>query len=325
MATTADGTNGGAAAADAVRLATAPLRVPLAAGGRLLEPVRRNLRREVRRSLGVPAAPPRRAHDGRRHAAGHAGASPFLPADSVVRHVHGDLPAMSIGGLAALLLQMLHPLTMAGVADHSSYKEDPIGRLRRTASFIGATTFGSVDEAAGAIEEVREVHRRVHGRAPDGRRYSATDPELVTWVHVAGSYCFLRASQLYGPRHLSRSEEDRYYAATASVARALGARWVPETGDEVHAYLKRMRPELYAGPQALDARNFLLRGVARRPNDRAVHAVVAAGAIGVLPRWARDELRIPAVPLADTLLVRPVTQTFCAALRWTLRPEQPDA
>lgn len=327
MATTADDAAPGTVAAGAVRLATAPFRLPLAAGGRLLEPVRANLRREVRRSLGVPG-PSRHVH-GARRAAGAAGEAareaPFLPVDSVARHVHADLPAMSIGGLAALLLQMLHPLTMAGVAEHSSYKEDPIGRLRRTAAFIGATTFGTAGEAARAIDEVREVHRRVHGRAPDGRRYSATDPDLVTWVHVAGCYCFLRASQLYGPRRLSRSEEDGYYAATAPVARALGARWVPETSDEIDAYLRRMRPALYAGPQALDARNFLLRGVARRPNDRAVHAVVAAGALGVLPRWAREELQIPAVPLADALVVRPLTQTFCAALRWTLRPEPPAA
>lgn len=268
----------------------------------------------------MPAHPPRRTGP-----AGGPGAAPFLSPGSVARHVHGDLPAMSVGGLAALLLQTLHPLTMAGVAEHSSYKEDPIGRLRRTASFIAATTFGTVEEAERALEEVRAVHLRVRGRAPDGRRYSANDPELLTWVHVAGSSCFLRASQLYGPRRLSAAEQDSYYAETAPVARALGARWVPESADEVEAYLQRLRPQLYAGPQAIDARNFLLRGVARRPNDRLVYGVVAAGALAALPRWARSALGVPAPPLLDELVVRPAAQVFCAALRWTLQPERPQA
>jgi len=310
-----------------MKLATAPLRVPFAAGGRLLEPVRADLRREVRRSFGMPAHPPHRIREpGLDGGDGDEEEAVLrLPSESVARHVHADLPAMSIGGLAALLLQTLHPLTMAGVAEHSSYKEHPISRLRRTATFIAATTFGTVAEAQSAIEGVKDVHRRVHGRAPDGRPYSANDPELLTWVHVAGAYCFLTASQLYGPRRLDEEEQDRYYAETAPVARALGAGWVPETRDEVSAYLKRMRPELYAGPQALDARNFLLRGVARRPNDRFVYAVVAAGALDVLPRWAREELEVPTVPLFDMRMTRPVAQAFCGALRWTLQPDSPSA
>lgn len=293
------------------RLATAPFRIPAAVGEALLEPVRADMRRSVRRSLGVPQEPPPRADR-----PGRA----FLPPGGAARQVHGDLPAMMVGGLAALLLQMLHPLTMAGVADHSRYQEDPIGRLRRTASFVGATTFGTVDQAQAAIEVVRQVHLRVNGLAPDGRPYSATDPELLTWVHVAGVYCFLRAAQRYGPRRLSREETDRYYAETAAVAKALGALWVPESADEVEAYLKRMRPDLYAGPQAIEARDFLLRGVARRPNDKLIYSMIVAGALTVLPGWARSELRIPTLRVADELVVAPVTRTFCAALRWTVAP-----
>lgn len=290
---------------------TAPVRVPLEAGAHLLAPVRADLRRSVRRSLGVPAEPPPRSAR-----TGEA----FLPPGSVARTVHGDLPSMVVGGLAALLLQALHPLAMAGVAEHSSYREDPVGRLRRTAAFVGATTFGTVEQAQEAIDAVREVHRHVHGVSPDGRRYSANDPELLTWVHVAETYCFLRASVRYGPRRLDGSDHDRYYEETAAVPRALGARWVPESSGEVEAYLRRVRPELYAGPQALEARDFLLRGVARRANDRVVYAGIVAAALTVLPRWARAELRIPSVPLFDELVVAPPARAFCATLRWTLRP-----
>jgi uncharacterized protein (DUF2236 family) len=292
-------------------LATAPIRVPLAAGQRLAAPLRADLRRSVRRSLGVPGNPPPRAA-----LVGEA----FLPPSGVARRVHGDLPSMVVGGLAALLLQTLHPLAMAGVADHSSYQEDPIGRLRRTASFVGATTFGTVEQAEQAIDQVRQVHRGVHGRAPDGRRYSANDPELLTWVHVAEMHSFLAAAKRYGPARLHAADCDRYFAETAVVARALGARWVPESASEVDAYFRRVRPELYAGEQAIEARDFLLRGVAKRPNDRAVYACILAAALAVLPRWARAELRIPAPPLVDELVVAPVARTVLGTLRWIITP-----
>lgn len=225
---------------------------------------------------------------------------------------------MVVGGLAALMLQTLHPLAMAGVADHSNYKEDAIGRLRRTAAFVGATTFGTVEQAERAIENVRDVHRTVHGRAPDGRRYSANDPELLTWVHVAEVSSFLASAERYGPHRFRAGERDRYYAETAVVARSLGARWVPETANEVEAYLKRIQPELYAGPQAIEARDFLLRGVARKPNDKALYVGIVAAALAVVPRWARAELGIPTPPLVDEVVVVPAARAFCGALRWML-------
>lgn len=289
---------------------TSPLRVPLDVGARLLGPVRADVRRAVRRSLGVPGDPPPRPA---------ASEDAYLAPDSVARLVHADLPSMVVGGLAALLLQTLHPLAMAGVADHSSYKEDPIGRFRRTASFVGATTFGTVEQAQRAIDTVRDVHRHVHGVSPDGRRYSANDPELLTWVHVAETYCFLGASERYGPWHFAARERDRYYEETAVVARALGARWVPRRAAEVEAYFLRVRPDLYAGPQALDARDFLLRGVARRPHDWAVYRAIVAAALTVLPPWARAELRIPSPPLVDACVVAPAARAFCATLRFAIR------
>ena len=185
---------------------------------------------------------------------------------------------------------MLHPLAMAGVAEHSGYREDPLGRLRRTASFVAATTFGTTAEAEAAIAQVHRVHRRVKGTAPDGRPYSAADPELVTFIHVAEVSSFLAASRRYGPRPLTPEQCDRYYEEVAPVALALGATWAPRSVAEVESYLLRVRPDLYAGPQAVAARDWLVRGVARRPAERAVYSLVLAAAVGVLPGWARREL-----------------------------------
>ena len=248
----------------------------------------------------------------------------YLPPDGMARTVHQDLPSMLVGGLGALLLQMLHPLAMAGVAEHSGYREDPLGRLRRTATFVGTTTFGTVADAEVAIARVRRVHRRVHGTAPDGRPYSAHDPELVTFIHVAEVSSFLAASKRYGARPLTPEECDRYYDEVAQVALALGATWVPRSVVEADSYLLRIRPELYAGPQARQARDWLLRGVSRRASDRAVHGLLLAAAVGILPPWAREELGLsvtgPLDLLVDTAAVAPLTRAFSAALRWTVTP-----
>ncbi len=289
-------------------LALAPFRLL----SNLASPIRNDIGRGVRRTFGVSEQQPTgRASDPE---------TAYVHPGSVVRVVHSDIGAMMIGGLAALMLQALHPLAMAGVADHSAYENDAIGRLRRTANFVGATTFGTVEEATTAIRHVQAVHRRVHGVAPDGRPYSASDPELLTWVHAAEMYCFLQATQRYGARRLSPEECDRYYKETARVAIELGAEWVPTSVDEIEAYFLHVRKDLYGGPQALVARDFLVRGVARRPEDRAVYALIAAGGISLLPRWARAKLRIPTLTLVDAAVVTPAARLLCVGLRWAVPP-----
>jgi uncharacterized protein (DUF2236 family) len=279
------------------------------------EVARRELARTVRRAIGLSAEPPPVTTDPDRA---------YLPPGAVARRVHADLPSMLIGGMSALFVQCLHPLAMAGVAEHSNYREDPLGRLRRTAAFVAATTYGTVEQAEEAIERVRRVHRRVHGVAPDGRPYSAEDPALVTFVHVAEVSSFLSAARRFGPRAITPDEADRYLDETAAVARALGATWVPRSELEVESYFGRVRPELYAGPQARQARDWLWRGVGRRPAERAASTLIVAASIGVLPPWARRELRLSATPpldlLVDTVAVTPLTRILSGALRFVVTP-----
>lgn len=292
-------------------LGTVTVRAPLQVLGALAEPVRADLGRDVRRALGVAAEPAPPATDPE---------TSFLPPGGVARRVHADLPSMVYGGLSALLLQSLHPLAMAGVADHSNYAVDPEGRLRRTAEFVGTTTYGTVDEARRAIARVRRVHRRVRGTAPDGRAYSADDPDLVTWVHVAEVSSFLHSAQRFGPHRFTPAECDAYYLEVSVLARELGAGPVPTSVEEVKAYFRRMRPGLGAGPQALAARDFLLRGAARRPEERLLYAVVIGAAVSLLPRWARSELGIPHPPLVDAAAAVPAARMMAAGLRWAAVP-----
>ncbi len=210
---------------------------------------------------------------------------------SAIRRVHAD-SAMFVGGLRALLLQSLHPLAMAGVAGHSGYRSDPWGRLARTSTFLATTTFATADDAQEMIERVRAVHERVRGRTADGRPYRASDPHLLTWVHVAEADSFLAAHQRYGERPLSPAEADEYIAQSARVARALGARVVPETVAELTACLDAYRPELEATPAALDAASFLLREPPLPGPARAPYGLLAAGAVALLPPWAREALDV---------------------------------
>jgi uncharacterized protein (DUF2236 family) len=215
----------------------------------------------------------------------------FTPEDPIWR-VHADA-SMFPGGLAALLLQSLHPLAMAGVAGHSGYKGDPWGRLQRTSHYLAVTTFGTVDDAAQSIEVVRSVHRRVRGKDEHGRPYAADDPHLLRWVHVAEISCFLAAFQAYAATPLTPEESDRYVAQTARSAELLGATDLPMTVAELDGVLASYRPELESTPAAREATRFMLLNPPVPLVVRPGYALIAAGAVALLPTWARHSLRLP--------------------------------
>lgn len=250
----------------------------------------------------------------------HAAPGPrWFAEDRPIRRVHGDA-SMFVGGLRALLLQSLHPLAMAGVAGHSGYRGDPWGRLARTSYFLASTTFGPDAEARETIERIKSVHAVVRGTAPDGRSYSAGDPHLLEWVHVAEIDSFLRAHQRYGSRPLDQAERDGYVADTARVARELGVLDPPETEAALAERLDRFRPELEGTAEARSAARFLLLRPPLALAARAPYALLAAAAVGLLPRWARLPLRLPYLPLAEATVVRGAGTAITAGIRWVMSP-----
>ncbi len=238
--------------------------------------------------------------------------------DSVTWIVHAD-PAMLVGGLRSLLYQTLHPLAMAGVADHSNYREDPLGRLRRTGEFVGITTYGTTAEAETAVEVVRRVHARVRGTAKDGRTYDARDPHLVAWVHCTEVDSFLAAFQRYGRTRLAADEADQYVAEMAVVGEALDGVDLPRSTAALAARLASYDDELAVDRDTLAAVRFLLAPplpLAVRPS----HAVIAAAAVQLLPAAARRRFLLPPMPVTDHLLVRPAARALLATLGWALNP-----
>ncbi|MGA1362885.1 MAG: oxygenase MpaB family protein [Ilumatobacteraceae bacterium] len=249
----------------------------------------------------------------------------WFPDNSPVRTVHSDA-SMFIGGMRALLLQSLHPLAMAGVAEHSDYRNDPWGRLQRTAEFLAATTFGPAELAQHAVDAVRAVHSRVHGVTADGTPYSADDPHLLRWVHVAEIDSFLVAYQAYGAGRLAPHEADGYVAGMARIAHKLGVPAPPLSVRGLHDQLTMFRPELRSSPQSRDAARYLLLEPPLDAAARVPYMLIASAAIATLPAWARAELRLPWLPLADRLVARPVGVLVARAIRWASavnEPQQP--
>jgi uncharacterized protein (DUF2236 family) len=237
--------------------------------------------------------------------------------DRPIRQVHSD-SAMFIGAIRALLLQSLHPLAMAAVAEHSDYRGDPWGRLQRTSHFVGITTFGRTADAEQAIARVRAIHQRVTGTAPDGRPYAASDPHLLTWVHIAETDSFLRAHTCFGTDPLDRTGRDGYVADMARIGAELGVPDPPRTEAELADRIRAYRPELAATAEAREAAQFLLVRPPLPVIARAPYGVLAAAAVSLLPGWARRPLYLPRLPVTETVLVRPAGHAMLYAIRWAI-------
>ncbi len=238
--------------------------------------------------------------------------------DSVSWQVHGDFTSMLIGGISALLLQALHPLALAGVWDHSNFRQDMLGRLRRTGQFISGTTFGSRQDAQWLIDKVRTIHLQVVGTAPDGRPYAASDPDLLTWVHVAEVSSFLAAHLRYRNPDLSPADQDRYYAEIALIAEQLGARDVPRSRQEVAAYLQRLRPQLLCDERSREVLRLLLAAPAPSRLAKPFGALMMQAGIDLLPDWASAMLDVSQTPLQRSL-IRTSVKRSAPVLRWAVR------
>ena len=156
--------------------------------------------------------------------------------DSVSWRVIGD-PAAFFGGVRALLVQAAHPEVAAGVADHSRYREDPLGRLSRTSAYVTATTFGAMPEVEQAIQIVRRAHRPVKGLSHRSIEYTADAPDLAAWVHNALTDSFLQAYLSFGPDTLTIGEQDRFVAEQAEIGHLLGAAPIPETAADLSRWI----------------------------------------------------------------------------------------
>ncbi|CCF67477.1 hypothetical protein KOJCDNHJ_00004 [Xanthomonas citri pv. punicae] len=202
--------------------------------------------------------------------------------DSITWRIHSEFPGMLSGGLCALMLQLLHPRALAGVYDHSNFRTDLIGRLRRTTNFVAGTTYAPRAEAEQLIARVRRIHAHIRGHTVDGVPYEANDPQLLTWVHVTEAYGFLQGCRRYC-RQVPAAIADRYYDEARRVAEALGAADVPASEAQVDAYFASVLGELRMDARSREVLDILTSiqlpvpaaGLSRRGVSWRRHGLVA--------------------------------------------------
>lgn len=233
--------------------------------------------------------------------------------------VHGSLPTL-VGGVRALLLQALHPAALAGVQEHSRYEDDALGRLAGTTQWLTVVTFGDTVQADRECARVRGLHRRVTGTYDDGgvpAPYSAMDPDLLRWVHVAFTDSFLATHRVWGGP--IRGGEDAYVREWAKAGELVGVidppRSVAELNEQLAGFDTVLRGSAASANTVRFVRNAPLPLPARPP-----YAVLFAGATSTLPAHYRSMLGLPPIPLAVT---RPAVGALLAAMGAVLGRQSP--
>jgi uncharacterized protein (DUF2236 family) len=229
---------------------------------------------------------------------------------SVSWRVIGD-PASFIGGVRALLIQAAHPEVVAGVGDHSRYREDPLGRLSRTSAYFTATTYGAMPEVERAIAQVRRVHRVVSGVSSRGIEYDADDPGYSAWVHNALTDSFLVANQAFGADRLTPAEADRFVLEQTRVGALLDSDPMPETAEELSTWIAG-HPGPASSPEMRDAVDFLVDP----PLDEDLklgYRLILEAAVATIPARLRDILEVTKTPGAIL-----AGKAVAAGLRWAL-------
>lgn len=229
---------------------------------------------------------------------GHSGISYDLPAgdpgwfgpQSMTWRIHAELPSMLAGGLSALMLQALHPRALAGVYDHSNFRADLVGRLRRTTAFVAGTTYAASAEVDALVAKVRRIHTHVRGMTADGVPYAADDPDLLTWVHVTEAYAFLQGYRRY-VREVPAELADRYYDEYRRVAEALGARDVPRSEAAVAAYFADQREGLRMDARSYEVLDVLAAVRLPVPAAGLSRDVFLGAGAALLPPWATTLLQ----------------------------------
>lgn len=232
------------------------------------------------------------------------GAPALFAHDSVTWRVFKNPIALLVGGIAAVILELAEPRVRSGVWEHTSFRTDPVTRMKRTGHAAMVTVYAPADTARAMIEGVSRRHARVVGETPAGVRYRADDPVLLDWVQATASFCFLEAYRRYA-HGLSAAECDRFYAEGAAASALYGATGAPRSTLEMDATFARMRPALERSDIIADYLGILRRAPFLPAMAAPLKPLVIAAAIAITPSWARDLLGIRTqMPLGGETLLR---------------------
>ena len=217
-----------------------------------------------------------------------AGEPALAAPDSVSWRVFKNPVALFVGGITAVILELAEPRVRTGVWEHSSFRTDPLTRLKRTGLAAMVTVYGARSVAEAMIAGVGRQHARVGGTTPDGIAYRADEAALLDWVQATASFGFLNAyHRLVQP--LSREDRDRFYAEAAPAARLYGALGAPASEAAWEAQLAAMLPRLERSEIVLEFLDLMRALKVAGPLSRLQHPLIRA-AVGLVPEAARDVL-----------------------------------
>ena len=248
---------------------------------------------------------------------------------SVTWQMHGD-PMMWVAGVRALYLQALHPRAVRGVTQNSDFRSEAWGRLMRTASFVGTTTYGTTEAAEKAGARVRKIHSMLGATDPDtGERYGVDEPDLLLWVHCAEIDSYLQVARRSGFR-LTDEQADTYIGEHRVSARLVGLDpdAVPANQAEMAAYFEKVLPELAVTPEAREVDDFLLRPPTHPvlvPARELLWRRVAHLAYAALPPYAHElygrKAPEPATVTRQLRATGTLLRCVPARVRWQLPPQ----
>lgn len=234
-----------------------------------------------------------------------AGEPALSPSDSVSWIVFGNPVSLFIGGITAVLLELAEPKIRSGVWDHTTFRTDPLKRMRRTGLAAMVTVYGAHSVAKRMIAGVRSMHDRVQGITPDGTPYEANDPDLLRWVHATAAFGFLAAYHTY-VRPVSPSDRDRFYAEGAPVSRLYGAESAPASEEELNTLFTTMHPRLEQSAIVFEFLDIIRSLPLLPPPLRPMNHLFVRAAIQLLPPPIRETLGLQSqgLPAGGATLIR---------------------
>lgn len=259
----------------------------------------------VRRRLDALAAPWLNPGKGGFDFLSPEGEAALLPARSMSWRIFKNPVALFIGGVSAVILELAEPRVRSGVWDHTTFREDPASRMKRTGLAAMVTVYGARSRAEAMIAGVRRAHDRISGVTPDGRSYTASDPALLNWVQATASYGFVSAYDRF-VRRLSPGEMDQAYFEARTPARLYGADRTPESAEEMNACLEAMLPGLEPSTILLDFLDLMMASDILPGGLRPFQRLLVRAAVSTTPEWAQEILRIRPFGLrrGESFLVR---------------------
>jgi uncharacterized protein (DUF2236 family) len=222
-----------------------------------------------------------------------AGEAALVSSDSVSWRIFKNPISLYVGGIAAVILELAEPAVRTGVWKHSTFRKDPLGRLRRTGLAAMVTVYGARSVAERMIQGVVRMHAGVTGETPAGEAFSANDIPLLTWVHATASFGFGEAYSRY-VAPLSPPQFDALCREGMPASRLYGAIRAPESAMELRMLFDAMRGRLERSEIVFEFLS-IMRGTPAFPTPlRWLQPLLVRAAIDLLPPWIRDRLGLDA-------------------------------